>query len=793
MADSAVDTLRPYKGSFIFQRVVRALVFFAVAGVGLSVGLYFGVGPEGVAAGPLLFVAGVGFVYYLAFVAYRKERYEIHSSHLSCKRGSLVSDQTTELDVRNITHVKLRLPWLRYKFFRVGDVLVESAGSSGSEVAFRSIKEPEQVYQRIRVLMQENGYSLKEGELLHESQPDVVGVVVECLGLIATFAFGFAFLAVKAMSTAGGADVAEDPSEAGKVVGLVFEILGVGLTIGGLGAIVVHYLDLRRRSYKVFDDVVVYEEGFLTRENAFIPYENIADGNSKQTFVDQVLGLYDVEVSCQGSGSEIKFRRLRRGKEMSDAISRLVEFARAKPTPSLKGDPKAPDALDLGLPEAREEPGLVAPEEAWTAKLKMNMPRAVVPLLPLFPVVPVWLAATIKAVIQVGATDFSIRPNSVKHTYKFLSASEREFAYDKITGLVIKTNPWDRLFGTITVRLWSIGSPQPIDLLHVRRADVDLEALKRQVGIPPESPQPYALTTAFGVGAWLRARLPGVIALVVLAVALVLLTALAHKAFLIGLVILGVATVVGLVYSSVYFARQRISFHEFHVQAETGVLFKTRYHARYSNVKKLEVVRYPASDLGSVKVFVAGEHRLAQAQQKGGKGAQAGGAVIPYAFAVSYVTGAADQKRLIDDILLGRVRPQPSPTPAEPLALIHEEQPALGNSMFVLILVSTLTGVGLALLPFTIPFCVVAVRRKRYRVEAGRVVSTWGILYKRQASVLFNRVDTLRHGQGMLNKMFGNGEVTLMTAGSSKPDLVLGALPNHEGFYDEIRKHYGKK
>ena len=116
-----------------------------------------------------------------------------------------------------------------------------------------------------------------------------------------------------------------------------------------------------------------------------------------------------------------------------------------------------------------------------------------------------------------------------------------------------------------------------------------------------------------------------------------------------------------------------------------------------------------------------------------------------------------------------------------------------GNSMFVLILVSTLTGVGLALLPFTIPFCVVAVRRKRYRVEAGRVVSTWGILYKRQASVLFNRVDTLRHGQGMLNKMFGNGEVTLMTAGSSKPDLVLGALPNHEGFYDEIRKHYGKK
>jgi uncharacterized membrane protein YdbT with pleckstrin-like domain len=72
-------------------------------------------------------------------------------------------------------------------------------------------------------------------------------------------------------------------------------------------------------------------------------------------------------------------------------------------------------------------------------------------------------------------------------------------------------------------------------------------------------------------------------------------------------------------------------------------------------------------------------------------------------------------------------------------------------------------------------------------------VVSWGILYKRQASVLFNRIDTLRHGQKLLGKMFGNGDVTLFTAGSSSPDLELGALPDFNPFYDDIRKHYGKR
>ena len=68
----------------------------------------------------------------------------------------------------------------------------------GSEIALRSIREPDQVYADVRTLMQNNGYALKQGELLHEEQPDVVGVILECLGLwlTACFALGFTVIQV---------------------------------------------------------------------------------------------------------------------------------------------------------------------------------------------------------------------------------------------------------------------------------------------------------------------------------------------------------------------------------------------------------------------------------------------------------------------------------------------------------------------------------------------------------------------------------------------------------------------
>ena len=64
-----------------------------------------------------------------------------------------------------------------------------------------------------------------------------------------------------------------------------------------------------------------------------------------------------------------------------------------------------------------------------------------------------------------------------------------------------------------------------------------------------------------------------------------------------------------------------------------------------------------------------------------------------------------------------------------------------------------------------------------------------GILYRSESSILLDRVDSLQQSQGPLNKMFKNGNVTIMTAGSSKPDFKIIDAPAYLELYRIIREH----
>ncbi len=126
--------------------------------------------------------------------AYRKELYLIQGNRLVCHLGGLFSDNATEFEIRNITHVKLKLPWLRYKMFMVGDVIVETAGSS-KPMIMRAIHDPEKIYSGMRERMQANGYDLTQQQLLHEESPAILGIITECFGLlIGVTLFLFVFL-----------------------------------------------------------------------------------------------------------------------------------------------------------------------------------------------------------------------------------------------------------------------------------------------------------------------------------------------------------------------------------------------------------------------------------------------------------------------------------------------------------------------------------------------------------------------------------------------------------------------
>jgi len=155
----------------------------------------------------------------------------------------------------------------------------------------------------------------------------------------------------------------------------------------------------------------------------------------------------------------------------------------------------------------------------------------------------------------------------------------------------------------------------------------------------------------------------------------------------------------------------------------------------------------------------------------------------------SFLSDIDAKRSSIDALLRGRVDPADVDDITRPVApeVLDQARPALGNAVLSMVLV------GILLFPvwFFIPLVILRLRRTSFRVEAERVVVEQGILYRKHTSVLFDRIDSLKQGQGPFNKLFGNGDITLFTAGSSTPDLKLSAVPGYGRLYQLIRSHYG--
>jgi uncharacterized membrane protein YdbT with pleckstrin-like domain len=775
---------KPRRSPFIIPRIVAALVIIAVLSVGLAVAALVVDALLLLGLIPVLWL-GIGLPsLYGAHVAYTKERYEIHGDHLVCHRGSILSDGRTELDIHNITHVRLRLPWLRHQLFGIGDVRVESAGSSASEITFAAIDGPENVFKEVQDLMRDNGYSLQMRETLHEESPGVVGALTSAAQVGGRGIFSVVIL----IGMMGGIAADVGPPSATGLIG----VLGGGAVLVALllsvGALVVRYLDMTRRTYTVYDDAVAYTEGFLTRDNAVIPFENIADASTTRTVVDQVLGLYDVKVSCQGSGSEILFRRLSRGEQLKTAIGELVANASKKSREVVAAPTPPPDADSVeapnGAPEKRPAlptKKLVDPDDAWTAELQMNVVRAQIPLLVLVPVLPAWLLAAGGMFIRSTKTTFTIGPNSMSSSYAFLGATQQEFAYDKVTGVQVNRSPIDEMFDTLSVQIWSIGSPKPLNMQYISADALDLPALLRQCGINTDNPAQGELEQSFGPKVWLIQNAFVLLTLGVLALGLLFATLFAGPLALVMIPFVLALPLPMAIATSMRVKRQRITFHPEHVEAQTGIIFRKHIYARYDNVKKVESTQIPFTDQGRFKLYVAGEQVV---QQQNGQAKSK----IPYSLQGAYIEGISLKTDAMDALMLGVIEPSEiGGRHAQDDDVISVSKPAVANAVVVLALV------GLFFPPLWLLLPIVAWQTKvrSYSVETDRVVERGGIFFKYATSVLFGRIDSLQQHQGALGKAFGNGQVTILTAGSSAPDLNVANIPDYQEVYATIREHYG--
>lgn len=770
---------QPRKGSFLFQRISGVVTILMVLSVGVVFGSLLSEAVVLLGLIPLAWILLLVPTIASAFAAYGKEQYEIHPEHLVCRHGGLLSDGRTELDVRNITHVRLRLPWFRHKLFGIGDVRVESAGSAGSEITFESVLEPEKVYAQVQETMRARGYSLQGGTTLHEESPGVVGAVTDVVQLSMVIG-GVIFVIVS--STAGAITEVLSSSMAQTIAaGGMLLIAGLGFVLG-LGGLGIRYLDMRRRTYTVRDDMVVYTEGFLTRDNALIPFENLADVSTNRSFWDQLLGLYDVRVSCQGSGSEIVFRRLSNGEAMKSAITALVASAgsRKRALPSSAPEPSASASTQASTTASKPSSShqLVAPDEAWTATLKMHTFRAMLSVTPALLIPPAWALLALIAAVRAARTEYHVGTDTLSQSYAFIGANQTQFAYDKVTGVQVTKTPLDDFFGTASVEVWSIGAPKPIQMRHIMRRDLNLRALLRQCGIPTPTTAAEVLAQSYGPKAAVISQAPSLIFLLIGAFGLTLGALLTSPLLLLALPLLVAFPLARFGWTTLRIRRQTFRLFPEHFEAETGIWFRKHVYVRYSDVKKIETVQIPWTRQGSLSLYVAGE-RILETQN--------GETRVPNVVQVAFLENMDRLADALDAFMMGRLEAAAIPSYTEPAhPALSVSKPSLRSEGVVLLII----GLFFPPLWLILPLVLWQARVRRFIVEADRVLRRDGIFFQRITSIPFHKLDSIQQEQGALGKAFGNGKVTLLTAGSSQPDLVLKHIPDYEAVYRLIRKRY---
>lgn len=769
--------LHPNRRAFLAVSLISAITSFIIFGIAIIIASLTIESWISLAFFPLLGI--VAYQFANAFSAYQKQRYEFGKNAADYGDGNLFTNRDTELRYENITHVQLIKPFIEYHLFGTGKILIEAAGSQQSAIVLRSIDHPFETFQQIRTLLARETFALTYAELRSQKQPSPLAVVLQLLGgLIAAFFF---------LLTTGLGTIISLASDL-PTTPLLLIALAVG--VGFLIYFYASYQDQRRRTYSVYSDVIHYSKGFLTKQEAFIPAENLANTQMTQNFVGKLLDLQDIIISCQGSGSEISFANLRGAEDMRAVITTLINHRSSQSSAPNEKDTTAEASTTptnaTSIASKFTAPPTPLGEDVSAQDFSMDIPRTLLGTLPLIIFPPLLVLVAAQQYITAKRTVFRLTEGGVASYYSFLSSKNVEFSREKITGLLIKRNPLDRWLGTVTITFWSIGSGETVDFKNIPYDAETSRLMKTKAGITSDE-ELETIRPKFSFTELCRSSL--------------FTTAVVATFFLVGIILtlivsplLWLLIILLSVIAGVYFfilhrrysgAFLRLGQHT--VALGIGILFHTEFYARYDNVKTMTLQKYPDSTLGTIRFDIAGERSVAD--QNGGTQTLANH--FSLAFLPDVAKGVRGESVWLDQVLLHKpdaagyrdIKQKNAPE------ALHMSRPALKNSLLTLIPIHVILFPLLVILPLSIFLRAYWLRRVSYQLEKDRVVKRSGIIYRKQTSILLSRLDYTETGQNFTNKVCKNGNIYLYTAGSSNAELVLKNIPDYQEFHQVLKSH----
>ncbi|PLX20863.1 hypothetical protein C0584_03705 [Candidatus Parcubacteria bacterium] len=823
---------KPNKNAYIFSRLIFQVLVLLLLFVGVYIFLKV-ITPEYFS---LLYIIGaivflVVFLYYYHLVAHRKLIFYFEGTKIIQKGGTIFSDYETELNIKNITHLRLRLPFIEYKLFRTGHVDIESAGSASSEIHLCSMLEYKDIHSLVLEMMKTNGFNIGGGTLATLERPNKLGVFFETFKSLIGSLLAVFYIVSSIMY-----------DDDGNRIEVIYDLVIAYVIPFAILLVLVFsffhifkFLDLQRRVYKIYTNVITYKEGFLSKNYSILPFENLTDSSVTQTLVDKIFGLYDVKLSCQGAGQEILFKNIKNGQAMSDKLDELIsaevseEIEREEVVQTKKAQQerainydtefkseykmdyfrtvKFPMLLVLGAVLFFILSLLIIKFVASTFVLvlfsSLNVVTGIIGL--------VSIPITVYGYIQYISTKYIVTDKSIQYKYDFLEKRDKEYNADKVTGIIIKRNFIDEWFGTISINFWSIGSSTSLSFRNVKREDVDIQNILAKFGIRREEAL-HAIHPSFSFREYIKKSIVTFSFFAFLVISFGLIFFFIAPLITFGLILaITFVVFVSFVYNKEYFKRTKLIFYKNYVYCQKGWLFKNYVYVKMNDIKDIETVRYPFSSEGKIKFNISGDRIQIDPNHKKGN-------MVSNNFYIDFVENIKSMDEWVDYILYKRPRKEELNDYNSEIKNLSEvfytSKPSLLNTMipllFVLIPVNLLflfifiinsssfifvVAVfvifnlvnAMVILPVYLPIKMTTFYMDRYRV-----ISKSGVIYKKQVSIIFDRVDFIRNTQGLINKLFKNGNIIVNTVGSTKPELTIYHIPDYKEFYSKLKEEYEK-
>jgi len=405
-----------------------------------------------------IYSLGLFILVFLLFVweniKFKKEKYTLTDRKIIFDNWSLISDNSTEINLEKITEVKVTLPFIQYLIFKTWNLYIKTAWSWTSQVRLSNVDNAKEIYEEFRLRMQKNGFHLQKEKLVQSEKPHPIWIIWEVFWKIIWALFFVFYIFVWIISEAWGENL------------WVVSIVPIITLVWVVAFLVISYLDLSRRRYEVFADSIWYHEWFLTKHYAFIPMEVVADVENTQSFFSKIFGLHDIVISSAWVSNKVVFKNMVNWEKMIKNIRYLKDHITMSEKDAIEGEEKIANSL-IWFKDKIEQPLDFDKDFEW--HYKMNVAKTIVETLPFLITGPWFVVILAIRLIQLFFTDYNIRKTTIEKKFELFSTKFNSFTIEKITGVQIKQSFVDKWFGTCSVKFWSIGSGTPITFENIKK------------------------------------------------------------------------------------------------------------------------------------------------------------------------------------------------------------------------------------------------------------------------------------------------------------------------------------